>query len=296
MKLGITLSWPWGDPREIAPEVTRIARAADEAGVDSLWTADHFFQIAAARLPREAPMLEAYTLLAYVAARTERIRIGPMVTCAVYRHPGMLVKAVTSLDVLSGGRVLFGVGAGWDVEEATSLGIPFPPTAERFERLEEVLQIAGQMWAGDESPFRGRHYELRRPLNSPNSIQRPHPPIFIGGGGERRTLRLVARYADGCNLFDLPGLLEVDVAHKLDVLRAHCADVGRDFDEIETSTLTGFDLDGDSVAGQKAIVRRAEELAALGVRHIILLGSRFEWGADLDRILELVDDIHAIEV
>ena len=181
--------------------------------MDSLWVMDHFFQIRLSGLPPESPMPEAYATLAFLGGLTQRIRLGTLVTSVAYRHPGVLVKTVTSLDVLTGGRVIFGVGAGapWNIApagpgtafEAEGLGIPFPSLAERFERLEEVLQIAHQMWRGDESPYQGRHYQLVRPLNSPNSLQRPHPPILIGGSGERKTLRLVAQYADACNLFDV---------------------------------------------------------------------------------------------
>jgi F420-dependent oxidoreductase-like protein len=289
MKLGIPLGWPetaaW-----IGPEVGRVARLADEAGLDSIWTADHLFQIPVTSLPRESPMLEAFAALAYIAGQTSRIRLGALVTCVAYRHPGMLLKAVTSLDVLSGGRVTFGVGAGWDVEEARSLGIPFPPTAERFERLEELLRIAHQMWRDDELPFEGAHYLMARPLNSPNSIQRPHPPILIGGSGEQKTLRLVARYADACNFFDLPGRFGVDLTHKLDVLRSHCEAEGRDFDAIEKTTLTAFEPGDRSTA----LLRHIGELRAMGIDHVILMGPRFEWGEDLGAVLSIIDDVHAV--
>jgi F420-dependent oxidoreductase-like protein len=293
MKLGIPLGWP-NDAAGIGPEVARVARCADEAGLDSLWTADHLFQIPVTELPREAPMLEAYATLAYLAGHTTRIKLGALVTCVAYRHPGMLVKAVTSLDVLSGGRVVFGVGAGWDVEEARSLGIPFPPTAERFERLEELLQIARHMWSDDETPFDGEHYHLARPLNSPNSLQRPHPPIMIGGGGERKTLRLVAQYADACNFFDLRPPFAVDLPHKLEVLRAHCEDVGRDAATIEKTTLTFFDPGPDRGRQQRQLVAHLEHLAYLGIDHAILVAPDFEWGDQLDAVLDIVDDVHAI--
>jgi alkanesulfonate monooxygenase SsuD/methylene tetrahydromethanopterin reductase-like flavin-dependent oxidoreductase (luciferase family) len=203
MKLGIGITtFPW-PAEEIGPMVARIATLADEAGVDSLWVMDHFFQIRLSGLPPESPMPEAYATLAFLGGLTKRIRLGTLVTSVAYRHPGVLIKQVTSLDVLSGGRVIFGAGAGapWNTEpagpgtsfEAEGLGIPYPSLAERFERLEELLQIAHRMWRGDESPFQGHHYQLVRPLNSPNSVQRPHPPILIGGSGERKTLRLVAQ-------------------------------------------------------------------------------------------------------
>ena len=230
MKLGISLGgFPDStEPVRMAALLRVLAQRADDAGFDSLWTMDHFFQIPIAGQPPEAPLLEAYAVLAFLAAETERIRLGTMVTCVAYRHPGVLIKAVTSIDVLSGGRVNFGVGAGAPFNElppgrspenfeAYGLGIPFPPLAERFERLEELLQIALRMWRGDETAFEGRHYQMLRPLNSPNTIQSPHPPILIAGSGERKTLRLVARYGDMCNLFDLPGTgFADDLLHKLE--------------------------------------------------------------------------------
>src|SRR5580700_11826058 len=263
MKLGIGIgnfSWPVTTD-EIGSVISRIAVTADEAGFDSLWVMDHFFQIRLTGLPPESPMFEAYATLGFLAGQTRRIRLGTIVTSVAYRHPGVLVKTVTSLDVLTGGRVIFGVGAGapWNIApagpgtafEAEGLGIPFPSLAERFERLEEVLQIAHQMWRGDESPYDGQHYQLVRPLNSPNALQRPHPPILIGGGGERKTLRLVARYADACNLFDRPdGYLE----RKLDVLRAHCAEAGRDYAEIEKTVTSTVDLGEDPQKGLAALV------------------------------------------
>lgn len=219
MKLGVSMGgFPMGTEAEaMGPLLSRLARRADEAGFDTLWTMDHFFQIPITGQPPEAPLLEAYAVLAFLAGETRRIRLGTMVTSVAYRHPGVLIKAVTSIDVLSGGRMIFGVGAGAPFNElpagrspgdfeAYGLGIPFPPLAERFERLEEVVQIALQMWSGDEAPYDGAHYRLLRPLNSPNSLQRPHPPILIAGSGERKTLRLVARHGDMCNLFDLPGV------------------------------------------------------------------------------------------
>src|SRR6516165_3372651 len=263
MKLGIGITtFPW-PAEEIGPAVARIATTADEAGVDSLWVMDHFFQIRLTGLPPESPMPEAYATLAFLGGLTRRIRLGTLVTSVSYRHPGVLVKTVTSLDVLTGGRVIFGVGAGAPFNvtpagpgtafEAEGLGIPFSSLAERFERLEEVLQIAHQMWRGDERPYQGRHYQLTRPLNSPNSLQRPHPPILIGGSGEGKTLRLVARYADACNLFDLPTPeFRDNIGHKLDVLRRHCAEAGRDFATIEKTVANSFDLGEDPKAGAAA--------------------------------------------
>jgi F420-dependent oxidoreductase-like protein len=304
MKLGIGItnfSWP-GPPEEIGPTVARLARTADEAGVDSIWTMDHFFQIQVLDLPPEDPMLEAYATLTFIASHTRRARLGTLVTSVPYRHPGVLIKTVTTLDVLSGGRVTFGVGAGSPstaaalAHEAGGLGIPFPSLAERFERLEEVLQIAHQMWRGDESPFAGTHYRLNRPLNSPNTLQRPHPPILIGGGGERRTLRLVAQYADACNLFDIPGTpYQGGLARKLDILRRHCRDVGRDPAEIEKTTTTLFDLGDDRDAGLKALVEHLREIAAVGIDHAIV-GPPGPWDeVTLEAVASILPEVHEIE-
>ena len=247
------------DPSTIGPVFGRLAREADQAGLDSLWVMDHLFQIAMVGAPEE-PMLEGWSALAFAAAQTQRITLGTLVTGVHYRHPGVLVKTATTLDVLSGGRAWLGIGAGWNEQESVGLGIPFPAMAERFERLEETLQIARQMWAGDESPYRGRHYQLERPLNSPAAVGRPHPPILIGGGGERKTLRLVAKYADACNLFDGP-----DLTRKLEVLRAHCEREGRDQAEIEKTALHA--LSADATVDQA--VDAAGRLAGAGIEHVI---------------------------
>ena len=286
----------------MGPLLSRLARRADEAGFDSLWTMDHFFQIPITGQPPDAPLLEAYAVLAFLAAQTHRIRLGTMVTCVAYRHPGVLIKAVTSIDVLSGGRVIFGVGAGAPFNElppgrsprnfeAYGLGIPFPPLAERFERLEEVVQIALQMWRGDEAPWQGTHYQLLRPLNSPNTLQHPHPPILIAGSGERKTLRLVARYGDMCNLFDLPGTgFADDLKHKLDVLRSHCEDAGRDYDTIEKTVSTFVEPDED----RARLLDHLAELAGLGISHA-MVSPRQPWDeAALDRVAAMVPDVHAI--
>jgi F420-dependent oxidoreductase-like protein len=244
-------------PVRLGANLATVARTADEAGFDFIAVMDHFFQIPPIGAPERA-MLEAYTTLGYLAACTSRAKLLTLVTGTVYRHPGILAKTVTTLDVLSGGRAWLGIGAAWNEEESRGLGIPFPPVAERFERLEETLQICLQMWRGDESPYRGTHYQLDRPLNSPQSLTRPHPPIMIGGSGEKKTLRLVAKYGDACNLFLTP-----DVAHKLDVLRAHCEAEGRDYDEIIKTCYFVFDV-GEK--GDKAgeMVDRLGQLAELG--------------------------------
>jgi F420-dependent oxidoreductase-like protein len=308
MKLGISVtnfSWP-APASEIGARVARIARTADQAGVDSLWTMDHFFQIRLSGQPPEAPMLEAYATLSFMAGLTEHARLGVSVTSVAYRHPGVLVKAVTTLDVLTGGRVTLGVGAGapWDSPppgmsardfEADGLGIPFPSLAERFERLEELLQIAHQMWQGDEAPFVGRHYQLRRPLNSPNALQSPHPPILIGGSGERKTLRLVAQYGDACNLFDLPGSrFRDDLAHKLSVLRRHCDERGRDYAGIEKTVASFLDLGDDPDTGVKAWLEHVAELGRTGIEHVIV-APREPWDdATLDAVCSALPEVHAI--
>jgi F420-dependent oxidoreductase-like protein len=310
MKIGIgVMNFSWPRPvSEIGPTVAHIARAADEAGMDSIWTMDHFFQIRMSGLPAEAPMLEAYAILAFIAGHTRRIQLGTMVTSVSYRHPGVLIKAVTSLDVLSGGRMILGVGAGapFDIpsnlpleearvrgHEVAGLGIPFPSLAERFERLEELLQIAHQMWRGDDAPFEGRHYRLARPLNSPNALQRPHPPILVGGSGERKTLRLVARYADACNLFDVPGSrFQDDLAHKLDVLRRHCREVGRDYAEIEKTCASTVDLGEDRREGLRRLVEHLHELAAVGIDHVLLAPSDPWDDETLDAVASIVPEVH----
>jgi F420-dependent oxidoreductase-like protein len=264
MKIGVQIpvfTTPLG-PARLAAKLATVARTADEGGFEFIALTDHFFQVPAVG-PPELEMLEAYTTLGYLAACTSRAKLITLVTGAVYRHPGILAKTVTTLDVLSGGRAWLGIGAAWFDEESRGLGIPFPPVAERFERLEETLQICLQMWRGDESPYQGRHYQLERPLNSPQALTRPHPPIMIGGSGEKKTLRLVARYADACNMF-----LGPDMARKLDVLRAHCDAEGRDYDEISKTCLFGFDVGAN---GEKAaeVTDQLGRLAALGFQTAI---------------------------
>jgi F420-dependent oxidoreductase-like protein len=223
-------------PATLGPALAQVARTADDAGFDYVAIMDHFFQLRGIG-PVEHDMLEAYTTLGFLAAHTTRAKLLTVVTGVHYRTAGLLAKAITTLDVLSGGRAWLGVGAGWNEEESVGLGFDFPPVATRFEMLEETLQICLQMWAGDETPFHGRHYQLERPLNSPQALQRPHPPIMIGGGGEKKTLRLVAKYADACNLFDSP-----DIGRKLDILREHCEREGRDYDSIIKTAYYRFDL------------------------------------------------------
>ena len=249
-------TWPGGPP-SLGEDAGRIARAAEEAGFDRISVMDHFWQISV-NGPPEHEMLEAYTALGYLAGQTRCVSLLTLVAGVVYRPPGLLAKAVTTLDVLSGGRAMLGLGAAWNEEEARGLGFPFPPLAERFERLEETLQICLQMWSGADGPYDGRHYRLARTLNSPQALRRPHPPILIGGGGERKTLRLVARYAQACNIF-----ARADVRRKLDVLRRHCEAEGRDYDDIEKTVLYNFDV---GPRGERAdeIVEELRRLAELG--------------------------------
>ena len=245
-----------GGPAQLGADLARIARTAEEAGFQYLAVMDHFFQIGVIG-PPERDMLEAYTTLGFLAAHTTRIELITVMTGVVYRHPGILAKTVTTLDVLSGGRAWLGIGAAWNEEESRGLGVPFPPVATRFEQLEETLRICHQMWRGDESPHEGRHYQLARPLNSPQALRRPHPPIMIGGGGEKKTLRLVAKYADACNLFATP-----DVEHKLAVLREHCEREGRDYDEIRKTAYYVPDVgaNGERVDTVLADLRRLADL------------------------------------
>src|SRR6266568_680514 len=264
MQVGLQIpdfTWPAG-PSRLGADLAAVARTADDAGFEFISVMDHFFQIGAVG-PPEREMLEAYTTLGYLAACTSRAKLVTLVTGAVYRHPGILAKIVTTLDVLSGGRAWLGIGAAWNEEESRGLGIPFPPVAERFERLEETLQICLQMLRGDDSPHVGKHYRLERPINSPQALSEPHPPILIGGGGERKTLRFVAKYAQACNLFPGP-----DLARKLDVLRAHCDAEGRDYDEITKTCYFSFDV-GEKGERAGEIVDQLGALAEMGFQAAI---------------------------
>ncbi len=270
MKLGLQVvefNWP-GSASNTGAKLLEIAQAADTSGFASLWVMDHFFQMDMPQmgLQPEEPMFDGYTALAYMAAATATIQLGTLVTGVNYRHPGHLIKTVTGLDVLSGGRAWLGIGAGWYEREARGLGFPFPPVAERFERLEETLQLAHQMWRDDLSPFAGKHYQLAEPMNHPQPLTKPHPPILIGGGGEKKTLRLVAQYADACNLFAFMGLDELQ--RKLDVLKAHCDDVGRDEREIEKTILTTVNLGAGGMTPAD-LVAQCRAWAEIGVEHVI---------------------------
>ncbi|MFD8081699.1 LLM class F420-dependent oxidoreductase [Kitasatospora sp. NPDC059722] len=297
MRLGINITnfgWP-GSPENIGSTLGRIARTAEEVGFDSLWVMDHFFQTPLNRGPA-GPCPEAYATLGFVAGQTSRIRLGTLVTGVVNRHPGVLVKTVSTLDALSGGRMYFGIGAAWYEEEQRGLGIPVVPRAERFERLEETVRLAKHMWAGNEEPFLGRHYRLEEPRNEPNSPQRPHPPVLIGGQGRRKTFGLVARYADACNVYELPDpeLIKDKLAtlppqhpmrrnahlkptevirEQFDVLRQRCEEAGRPYGEIEKTTLGTGALTrtgGGGAYSPAGAVERFERLAELGVDHAIV--------------------------
>ena len=260
MKLGLHIAdFTWdGGPAALGQQLGDVAARAEQAGFDRVSVMDHVWQIGNLG-PPEHEMLEAYTALGYLAAKTERVRLLTVVTAVVYREPGLLAKAVTTLDVLSGGRAMLGIGAAWNEEEARGLGLSFPSTAERFERLEEALQICKQMWSEDDGPYEGEHYRLERTLNSPQALSRPHPPILIGGAGERKTLRLVAEYADACNIFDTP-----ELAHKLQVLRDHCDRLGRDYAQIEKTAQVRFDL-GARGERVEQTVEHLHVLAELGI-------------------------------
>ncbi|AXG12968.1 LLM class F420-dependent oxidoreductase [Intrasporangium calvum] len=266
MRLGLQVShfsWP-GAPVSIGPTFGRIARDAEAAGMASLWVMDHFFQIRGIG-PPELEMLEAYTTLGFAAAQTSRIELGALVTGVTYRHPGILAKTVTTLDVLSGGRAWLGIGAAWNEEEHRGLGVPFPPVAERFERLDETLRIVRQMFAGDDGPFHGRHYTLERTLNSPQPVRRPRPPILVGGMGRRKTLRLVATHADASNFFDVgPDGLRATCEQ----LRDHCAEVGREYADITKTVLTRISLSdrgGTAPSGERtmSVAEAVDKLGAL---------------------------------
>lgn len=269
MQVGLhyyTFSTP-DDPTQIGPTLARTAQIADEAGFASFSLMDHFFQMETPDTSADEPMLEGYTGLGFVAALTSRMTLGLLVTGVMYRNPGVLAKIVTTLDVLSGGRARLALGASWYEREQAALGIPVVPVAERFERLEETLEICLQMWSGDDGPYDGRHYRLAETLCVPQPLQQPRPPILVGGGGEQKTLRLVARYADACNLF---GTGRDQVAHKLDVLRGHCETEGRDYDEIAKTVLAT----GAPLADPDAFLAQLEQYAELGVTEVQVMPDR----------------------
>jgi F420-dependent oxidoreductase-like protein len=276
ISLAITdFSWP-GPTTELARHLTDVAEAAEAGGLDGLWVADHLLQ-ADPNSRLEAEMLEAYTTLGFLAARTRRVRLGAMVTPVTLRAPALLIKTVSTLDVLSGGRAWLGLGAGYEHEEARLMGLPAAPGRERYERLEETLRLAARMFSGDEAPFHGTHYRLDRPLNVPAPLARPRPPILVGGMGERRTLRLVAEYADACNLFDIPDEGKT-LRRKLDVLARHCEEVGRDQNAIEKTISTRL-APGE---GAEQFAERCAALSALGIDHAVTLTTGPWTSAEID--------------
>ncbi len=265
MRIGLQVpdfTWPGGTAK-LRASLADVGRTADEAGFDSVGVMDHFFQIRGVG-PSEHEMLEAYTTLGFLAAHTRRAKLMTVVTGVHYRYPGVLAKIVTTLDVLSGGRAWLSIGAAWNEEESRGLGVHFPPLGQRFEMLEETLQICLQMWQGDETPYHGKHFRLERPLNSPQSLQRPHPPILIGGSGERKTLRLVAQYADACNLWPTP-----QIPRLLEVLRGHCEAVGRDYREIEKTSILSTDV-GERGENVDELIGRLHWLAGMGIDTVII--------------------------
>ncbi len=269
MRLGLHY-WNFSDPADpalIAPTLADTARAAEQAGMSSFTPMDHYFQMQHRLGGAEEPMLEGYTTLGYLAAVTDRITLGLLVTGVMYRHPGLLAKIVTTVDVLSGGRALLGLGASWYEREQRGLGVPVVPVAERFERLEECIQICLQMWSDDNGPYEGRHYQLAETLCVPAPLGRRRPPIMIGGGGEKKTLLLVARYADACNVF---ATSTDEVAHKLGVLRVHCDSEGRDYDTIDKTVMVSRPVLDDP----DAFLADAEDYARLGIGEIQVLPDR----------------------
>jgi F420-dependent oxidoreductase-like protein len=273
MKIGLQVNnFTWdGGEEQLGETFGAIGRRAEEAGFDSFWVMDHFFQIGGIG-PVEWPMLEGYSALAFIAGQTSKMKLGTMVTGVTYRHPGILVKTVTTLDVLSRGRAYLGIGAAWFEREHLGLGVPYPPLKERFERLEETLQIAHQMWSGEVGAYNGTHYQLAETLNVPQVISKPHPPILIGGTGEQKTLRFVAKYGDACNLFVRMG--EDVLKHKLEVLRGHCEAEGRPYEEIEKTSLDTLlvtrDGQGDMAMSPQQAIDYFGNLAQLGFDHALI--------------------------
>jgi alkanesulfonate monooxygenase SsuD/methylene tetrahydromethanopterin reductase-like flavin-dependent oxidoreductase (luciferase family) len=288
VRLGISITnYTWaGGPAELTGHLREVAQRVDAAGADTLWIGDHLLQVDPNAEVTE-PMLEAATTLGFLAAATSQVGLGTMVTWASLRPPAVTVKAVTTLHVLSGGRAWFGVGAGYQQDEASMLDLPFSATRDRFDLLEELLQLAAHMWDGDESPFVGAHHRLERPIASPRPATRPR--VLVGGGGERRTLPLVARYADACNLFDIPDG-GVTLRRKLEVLRAACEDVGRDPATVEV-TLSSRLAPGETTP---QFVERCAGLAELGVQHVVLIGNGAWTEPDLAVALDAIPELREI--
>lgn len=265
MKLGLQipyLTWPDG-PLAMGAKLAEIAKGAESSGYDSVWLMDHFFQIPGVGQPEE-DMLEVYTALGFLAGQTSRVKLGALVTGVTYRHPGILAKQVTTLDVLSGGRAYLGIGAAWFEQEHLGLGVTFPPLKERFQRLEEALQIVHQMWSDDVGPYAGKHYQLAETLNVPQPLTKPHPPILIGGSGEKKTLKFVAKYADACNMF--VGTPD-DARRKIGILHEHCDAVGRNFEDIDKTIYRPLEINETNSAAQ--IIDTLGQFAEAGVQTIL---------------------------
>ena len=276
MKIGLQIpkfTWPGGDAA-IGSKLAEIGRTADQGGFASLWVMDHFFQLDPMLGAAEEPMLESYSALNFLAGITRRARLGALVSGVIYRNPAFLIKQVTTLDVLSGGRAYFGIGAGWYEREAKGYGFGFPPLSQRFERLEEALNIAHLMWSGQVETYNGLHYQVGESICSPMPVSQPHPPILIGGMGEHKTLFMVAKYADACNLFARAGLPVLK--NKIEILKRHCDIAGRPFEEIELTTLDTVHLStptspstGPDPMNAAAVIAHCRELAGLGITHAI---------------------------
>ena len=263
MKIGFQLNsytWPGGANR-IGEHLANMSSTADDAGFDSMWVFDHFFQIPRNGVPDE-DVLEAYNVLGFLAGHTKKMRLGTMATGNTYRHPGMLIKTLTGLDVVSGGRAIVCIGAGWYEMEAKSLGLPFPPVSERFEMLEETLQLMKQMWSGDRSPFQGKHYQLDEPICEPQPLSDPHPPIWVGGGGLKKTLKLAATYGDASNLVAHHGL--EDMAMRLEALKRHCDAIGRPYEDIEKTCIGTLHIGPNGMTVKEGI-EFCRNIANLGI-------------------------------
>ena len=265
MRIGLQLPhFRPSTPKTMRSWLTDTVQAVDQGGFDSLWVMDHFFQLGGWLGEPETEMIEGYTTLGFFAGITENVKIGLLVGGVIYRHPALVIKMVSTLDVLSGGRTYFGIGAAWNEQETTSLGMRFPPTKERFEQLEEILQIAKHMWAGDTSAYQGQHFQLPYPVNNPQPLSKPHPPILIGGMGPKKTLRFVAQYGDACNFFG--GAENEVLVERLEILKRHCQDVGRPYEQIEKTVLATADLEEGSA---QDVITRGVELQEMGFEHLI---------------------------
>jgi F420-dependent oxidoreductase-like protein len=267
MTMRISLQIPFfnwvNDATSCGDRLKKVVQHAEEIGFYSIWVMDHFYQMEWGTNKAQDPMLEAYSTLGYIAALTQKVKLGVLVTGVIYRYPGILAKTATTVDVLSGGRTYMGIGAAWYEREAHGLGVPFPPMAERFEQLEETLQILKQMWSTNDGAYEGKHYQLAETICYPQPVSKPHPPIMVGGSGEKKTLRFVAQYGDACN-FDT-GMGVEGIRHKLAVLKGHCDDLGRDYDQIERTVIHH----ASNPANTQAIIDFCGALAKEGVQHVI---------------------------